>query len=191
MPFGRFPNLHVARFVVVEDATLSDLPTYGVPVPSLPIYLVFLGDCDGPASAMLDALVAEAGPGLRRIFAFCSNFGEGTDLGTWMRAHSVRSTTEYTNWMGRTVQQIREEAAAYKDRVVKEAEGEAARFLSIYEQYKAAPDVTRKRLFLETMEGVMKNSKKVITDSNGNQNSVVPLLPLNQLSQPAQKETQK
>ncbi|MCJ8052301.1 FtsH protease activity modulator HflK [Shinella curvata] len=77
--------------------------------------------------------------------------------------------------------QIREEAAAYKDRVVKEAEGEAARFLSIYEQYKAAPDVTRKRLFLETMEGVMKNSKKVIINENQGGQGVVPFLPLNEL----------
>ncbi|MFT4159213.1 FtsH protease activity modulator HflK [Shinella sp.] len=77
--------------------------------------------------------------------------------------------------------QIREEAAAYKDRVVKEAEGEAARFLSVYEQYKAAPDVTRKRLFLETMEGVMKNSKKVIIDEKQGGQGVVPFLPLNEL----------
>ena len=77
--------------------------------------------------------------------------------------------------------QIREEAAAYKDRVVKEAEGEAARFLSIYEQYKVAPDVTRKRLFLETMEGVMKNSKKVIIDDKQGGQGVVPFLPLNEL----------
>ncbi|MCR6499868.1 FtsH protease activity modulator HflK [Shinella sp. CPCC 101442] len=77
--------------------------------------------------------------------------------------------------------QVREEAAAYKDRVVKEAEGEAARFLSIHEQYKAAPDVTRKRLFLETMEGVMKNSKKVIINENQGGQGVVPFLPLNEL----------
>lgn len=81
--------------------------------------------------------------------------------------------------------QIREEAAAYKDRVVKEAEGEAARFLSIYEQYKAAPDVTRKRLFLETMEGVMKNSKKVIIDEKQGGQGVVPFLPLNELGRTA------
>jgi membrane protease subunit HflK len=77
--------------------------------------------------------------------------------------------------------QIREEAAAYKDRVVKEAEGEAARFISIYDQYKIAPDVTRKRLFLETMEGVMKNSKKVIIDEKQGGQGVVPFLPLNEL----------
>ncbi len=113
VPFGRFTSLHVARFVVVEDTTLPDLPAYGVPEPSLPIYLVFLGDCDGPASAMLDTLVAEAGPGLRRIFGFCKSFDERTELGPWMRAHAVASATEYTNWMGRTVLQIREEAALH------------------------------------------------------------------------------
>ena len=51
--------------------------------------------------------------------------------------------------------QIREEATAYKDRVVKEAEGEAKRFTAVYEAYKLAPDVTRTRMFLETMESVI------------------------------------
>ena len=79
--------------------------------------------------------------------------------------------------------QIREEASAYKDRVVKEAEGEAQRFTSIYEQYKNAPDVTRTRLYLETMESVLKNSKKVIIDEK--QPGVVPYLPLNEIGRPA------
>ncbi len=74
--------------------------------------------------------------------------------------------------------QNREEAAAYKDRVVKEAEGEAQRFVAIYDQYSKAPEVTRKRLFLETMEGVLKASKKVILDE---QPGVVPYLPLNEI----------
>ncbi len=74
--------------------------------------------------------------------------------------------------------QNREEAAAYKDRVVKEAEGEAQRFIAIYDQYSKAPEVTRKRIFLETMENVLKASKKVILDE---QPGVVPYLPLNEL----------
>jgi membrane protease subunit HflK len=86
--------------------------------------------------------------------------------------------------------QVREEAAAYKDRVVKEAEGEAARFLSVYEQYKLAPDVTRKRLFLETMEGVMKNSKKVIIDEKQGGQGVVPFLPLNELGRATTQQQQ-
>jgi membrane protease subunit HflK len=74
--------------------------------------------------------------------------------------------------------QIREEAAAYTDRVVKEAEGEAQRFVSIYDEYSKAPDVTRQRLYLETMEQVLKSSKKVIIDES---QGVVPYLPLNEL----------
>ena len=73
--------------------------------------------------------------------------------------------------------QIREEGAAYKDRVVKEAEGEAQRFLSVYEEYAKAPEVTRKRLFLETMENVLRDSNKVIIEQGGGQ-GVVPYLPL-------------
>jgi len=81
--------------------------------------------------------------------------------------------------------QLREEAAAYKDRVVKEAEGEAARFISVYEEYNKAPEVTRKRLFLETMEEVLGTSKKVIIEDGASGSGVVPYLPLNELSRPA------
>ncbi|QRM55908.1 FtsH protease activity modulator HflK [Sinorhizobium sp. BG8] len=84
--------------------------------------------------------------------------------------------------------QVREEAAAYKDRVVKEAEGEAQRFVSIYEQYATAPEVTRKRLFLETMESVLKNSKKVIINEGESRQGVVPFLPLNELGKAAQTQ---
>lgn len=71
--------------------------------------------------------------------------------------------------------QIREDAAAYKTRVVQEAQGEAARFLSIYQQYAKAPDVTRKRMYLETMEEVLGGSDKVVVEQG---NGVVPYLPL-------------
>ena len=74
--------------------------------------------------------------------------------------------------------QIREEGAAYKDRVVKEAEGEAQRFLSVFQEYSKAPEVTRKRLFLETMEGVLRDSNKVIIEQGGSGQGVVPYLPL-------------
>lgn len=80
--------------------------------------------------------------------------------------------------------QIREDAAAYKSRVVQGAEGEAQRFTSVLDEYKKAPDVTRKRLFLETMEGVLRDSDKVILEqnANGNGQGVVPYLPLNELT---------
>jgi modulator of FtsH protease HflK len=74
--------------------------------------------------------------------------------------------------------QIREVAAAYKNRVVQEAQGEAQRFISVYDEYKKAPEVTRKRLFLETMENVLKSSDKVIIEQGQGGNGVVPYLPL-------------
>jgi membrane protease subunit HflK len=77
--------------------------------------------------------------------------------------------------------QVREEAAAYKNRVVQEARGEAQRFISVYDEYAKAPEVTRKRLFLETMEGVLKDSNKVIIEKGGTNSGVVPYLPLNEL----------
>jgi membrane protease subunit HflK len=74
--------------------------------------------------------------------------------------------------------QIREDAAAYKNRVVQEAEGEAQRFVSVYDEYAKAPDVTRKRLFLETLEKVFQGSNKVIVESG---QEVTPYLPLPEL----------
>ncbi|MEQ1770653.1 MAG: FtsH protease activity modulator HflK [Devosia sp.] len=74
--------------------------------------------------------------------------------------------------------QLREEAAAYKNQVVQEAEGEAARFVSIYNEYALAPEVTRKRLFLETMEQVLGGAQKVIVEDGANGTGVVPYLPL-------------
>lgn len=78
---------------------------------------------------------------------------------------------------------IREDAAAYKNRVVQEAEGQAARFLSVYEQYAKAPEVTRKRLYLETMEEVLGGSSKVIVDPGTSGSGVLPYLPLPGLQQ--------
>lgn len=77
--------------------------------------------------------------------------------------------------------QIREDAAAYKNRVVEEAKGEAQRFISVYDEYAKAPEVTRKRLFLETMEKVLGDSNKVIVEQGSGQ-GVVPYLPLPELN---------
>ena len=77
--------------------------------------------------------------------------------------------------------QIREDAAAYKDRVVKEAEGEAQRFTLVYQQYIKAPEVTRKRLYLETMEQVLGGANKVVVDKSASGSGVLPYLALPQV----------
>ena len=84
---------------------------------------------------------------------------------------------------------IREDAAAYQDRVVNEAEGQAARFLSIFNEYAQAPEVTRRRLFLETMEQVLGGSNKVIVESGAGGSGVIPYLPLPELQSRAQSRT--
>lgn len=78
--------------------------------------------------------------------------------------------------------QILQVAEGYRARVVNEAEGEASRFTSVLSEYQKAPEVTRQRLYLETMEEVLGNVDKIILDSNtlGAQ-GVVPYLPLNEL----------
>jgi len=85
--------------------------------------------------------------------------------------------------------QVREDAAGYKNRVVQESEGEAQRFSSILREFEAAPAVTRKRLFLETMEGVLRDSNKVIVEKGaGGTQGVVPYLPLNELQRPSRSD---
>ena len=83
------------------------------------------------------------------------------------------------------VAQILQAADAYKSQTVAEATGQTSRFGKIYEEYKKAPEVTRKRMYLETMERVMAGTDKIILDSNGqNGSGVVPYLPLNELRRP-------
>ena len=66
--------------------------------------------------------------------------------------------------------------------MVNEASGEASRFLSIYQEYIKSKDVTRKRLYLDTMERMLGKVNKVILDKGvGGDQGVVPYLPLNQL----------
>lgn len=76
---------------------------------------------------------------------------------------------------------VREDAAAYTNRVVQEATGESERFNSIYAEYVNSPQVTRKRLFLETMEDVLSGSEKVLIESGANGQGVIPYLPLPEL----------
>jgi membrane protease subunit HflK len=86
--------------------------------------------------------------------------------------------------------QILEEAEAYRARVVNEAEGEASRFAAVLEEYTKAPEVTRKRLYLETMEEVLGRVNKVILDEQGSGQGVVPYLPLNELNRGRPTEPQ-
>jgi len=82
--------------------------------------------------------------------------------------------------------QTTESAKGYKARVIAEADGEAQRFVSVYNEYTKAKDVTKKRLFLETMENILKDSNKVILES-GSGSGVVPYLPLPEINKRAKE----
>jgi membrane protease subunit HflK len=103
------------------------------------------------------------------------------------RADQQRLQNEAFSYANRIVPEARGEAErilqgarAYKEQTVAEATGQTARFLKVYEEYKKAPEVTRKRMYLETMERVLGGTDKIILDSKGGQ-GVVPFLPLEQL----------
>lgn len=77
-------------------------------------------------------------------------------------------------------EQILQDAEAYKNSAIASASGDSQRFNTIYDQYKNAKDVTRKRMYLETMEKILPSMDKVIVDRNSS--NVVPFLPLNEIN---------
>jgi membrane protease subunit HflK len=78
------------------------------------------------------------------------------------------------------VAQITQAAEAYREQTVAEANGQTARFLKIYDEYRKAPQVTRERIYLETMEKIFGGTNKIILDAPSGQ-GVVPYLPLGEL----------
>jgi membrane protease subunit HflK len=81
-------------------------------------------------------------------------------------------------------EQIRLDAEGYREQTVAEAEGEVSRYLAIYNEYRQAKDVTRKRLYLETLEEVFGGMNKVVIDSDKGP-GVVPYLPLPEIQKRA------
>jgi len=89
------------------------------------------------------------------------------------------------------VAQILQAAEAYREQTVAEATGQTSRFLKVYEEYAKAPQVTRQRIYLETMERLFGGTDKIILDSGvGSGNGVVPYLPLNELNRQQQAPQQ-
>jgi modulator of FtsH protease HflK len=112
------------------------------------------------------------------------------------RADAERAQNEAQTYANRVVPeargrvaQITQAAEAYREQTVAEAKGQTARFVKVYDEYKKAPDVTRQRLYLETMERVLGGTEKFIVDP-GSASGVVPYLPLNELARrpPAQQQ---
>jgi membrane protease subunit HflK len=117
------------------------------------------------------------------------------------RADAERVQNEAQTYANRVVPeargraaQIQQAAEAYREQTVADAKGQASRFTQIYEEYRKAPEVTRQRIYLETMERVLGGTDKIIIDQPSGEGGqgVVPYLPLNELvrpQQPAQQPT--
>jgi modulator of FtsH protease HflK len=105
------------------------------------------------------------------------------------RADAERSQNEAQTYANRRIPEARGQAAqitqaaeAYREQTVAEAKGQTARFVSVYDEYKKAPDVTRQRMYYETMERVLGGTEKYIVDSgSGGGGGVVPFLSLNDM----------
>ena len=109
---------------------------------------------------------------------------------------TVNEATAYSNQVTQQAlgqaSQIKNQAEGYRSEKVAIASGETQRFNQIYEQYKQNPDVTSRRLYLETLEQIMGNMNKVLIDTSQGGSGAVPYLPLDQLlrQQPAPAPTQ-
>ena len=114
---------------------------------------------------------------VRRIDAIVDRFGNVRDNASPALQEIRRAIREREGQAAKRLQ----EAQAYREAVVNKAKGDAERFISVYNAYKQGKEITAKRLYLETMENVLKNSDKVILDPSAKGNGVVPLLPLNSL----------
>jgi len=106
------------------------------------------------------------------------------------RANLEQSQNEAQTYANRVVPEAKgrasqtiQNAEAYREQTVAEAKGATSRFLQVYDEYKKAPDVTRQRMYLETMERLFGGTDKIILDSGtGGAGGVVPYLPLDQLT---------
>lgn len=108
IPFAQLPETHYARLVILDQA-------YDVHGTVLPPALVFMSDFDGSAARYLRRLVHGMGPGLDRIFSHCRDYPSAPAIMpetrlAYLRAHRTRADAVYVNTIGRTVEQIRQEA---------------------------------------------------------------------------------
>ena len=105
------------------------------------------------------------------------------------RADLERAQNEAQTYANRIVPEARGRAAsvtqaseAYREQTVAEANGQTARFLKVYDEYKKAPEVTRQRMYLETMERLLSGTEKIIMGSG---TGAMPYLPLPELTRPS------
>jgi hypothetical protein len=108
VPFGGLTGTHFARFFLLSSAPAHD----GRPLPA---YLIFMSDVDGAPEEHLAQLVDVGGDGIDRLYCHCIGYPDAVPASrearlAYLRAHTVKADVSYVNTIGRTVQQIRQEA---------------------------------------------------------------------------------
>ena len=102
---------------------------------------------------------------------------QGVELKKTDPPEKVVEAFQNVNVAQQQAEKYQADARAWAGQVMAIAQGEAAAFDKVYGQYKLAPEVTRRRIYYETMERVLRNNDKVVVESNG----VTPYLPLQEL----------
>ncbi|MGB3319110.1 MAG: protease modulator HflK, partial [Sphingopyxis granuli] len=200
MPIGS-PNATDENFVLTRDQSLVDLAyevRWSVRDPEL--YFFQLADPDGTIREVAESsmratvanfdLVQAIGPGRveieaqvqRRMQDLLDQYRAGVTIqGIAIRQADPPSQVDEAFKEVTAARQERESAInrsrAYQQQVLERARGDTAAFDQIYEQYRLAPGVTRKRLYYETMESILSNVDKTIVEARG----VTPYLPLNEV----------
>ena len=112
------------------------------------------------------------------------------------RADKERAVNEATAYFNEIVErsqgqaeQITLSAEAYKEERIANATGESSRFLAVLNEYLQEKDITRRRIYLQTMEEILSDVNKVFIDQDGNNQGVVPYLPLDSLNQKQTRRT--
>ena len=144
-------------------------------------------DCYGAGVTVTRVQMQKADPPAQVLEAYRDVQAARTDqdrMRNEAEAYANKVVPEARGEAARIIQQ----AEGYKQQVTAEAQGEAARFVSVYDEYKKAPDVTRRRIYLDTMRDILAGTNKVILD-NKNSSNVLPYLPLPELKQPTAPRT--
>jgi membrane protease subunit HflK len=123
---------------------------------------------------VVDVQIRAAEPPREVITAFREVAGAGQEAQSAINEANTYRNRVVNEAVG-SAAAIRQQAEGYRQQVVSQAEGESARFNQLYEQYRANPGVTRERLYLETMERVLRDSNKVVVDT-GQGGATAPII---------------
>lgn len=179
---SEFANLNQERNVIqqrLRDLTQSTLDSYNSGVN---IVRVNIGSVDPPATSVEVAIVGSDAIARTSPLAAYREVQDAEQERILLQNQADAYANRETARARGQAEQIRQDAEGYRAEVVNIAEGEAARFVSVLEEYRNAPEVTRNRLYLEMAEDVFDQANIIMLDeSAGGDQGVVPYLPLDQL----------